>query len=74
MVGGTTQCIELEWERKSAIDADLHKIVRMKKGVPFKKIEKLIGKNQHASTEVPTGKKLMTPINKIVQVKPQIVW
>ena len=35
---------------------------------------KLIGKIQHAAIAVPTGKNLMTPINKILQVKPRIVW
>ena len=74
MVDGATRCIKLAQDNQSAIDAELHKIVRMTKGVPFKQIEKLIGKIRHAATAVPTGKKLMTPINKILQVKPRIVW
>ena len=57
MVGGATQCIELARDNQTAIDAELHKIVRMKKGVPFKRIENLIGKIRHAATEVPSGKK-----------------
>ena len=73
-VDDATLCIELERDKQSAIDVDLHKIVRMTKGVPFKRIEKLIEKIRHASTAVPTGKKSMTPINKILQVKPRIVW
>ena len=36
---------ELWQDKKSVIDAELHKIVRMKKGVPFKRIEKLIEKS-----------------------------
>ena len=44
MVDGTTRCTELLWDKKSVIDADLHNIVRMTKGVPLKKIAKLIGK------------------------------
>ena len=40
MVDGATRCIELAWDKESAIDAELHKIMRMKKGVPFKRIEK----------------------------------
>ena len=55
------------------IDADLHNILRTKKGVTFKLVGKLIGKIQHAAAAVPTGKKLMTPIYKILQVKPKIV-
>ena len=56
MVDGATRCIELARDNQTAIDAELQKIVRMKKGVPFKPIEKLIGKIRHAATSVPTGK------------------
>ena len=70
MVDGATQCIEMARDKQSVIDAELHNIMRMKKGVPFKLIEKLIGKIRHAATAVPKGKKLMTPINRILQVKP----
>ena len=42
MVNGSTRCIELAQDRQSMIDADLHKIVRKTKGVPFKLVEKLI--------------------------------
>ena len=48
MVDGATQCIKLVWDKKSVIDAELHKIVNMRKGVIFKRIEKLIGKIRHA--------------------------
>ena len=35
---GATRCIEMAWDKKSAIGAELHNIVRMTKGVPFKRI------------------------------------
>ena len=73
MVDGATWCIKLAWDKKSVIDAELHKIVRMTKGVPFKRIKILSGKIQNAETVVPTGKKFMTPIKKILLVKLQIV-
>ena len=73
MVDGAAQCIELARDKQSAIDAELHKIVRMTKGVPLKLTEKLIGKIRHSAIAVPTGKHLMTPINKILQVKWRIV-
>ena len=44
MVDGATRCIKLDQDKQSAIDTELQKIVRMKKGMPFKLIEKLIGK------------------------------
>ena len=56
MVDGATKCMELVRDKQNVIDAELHKIVRMTKEVPFKKIEKLIGKIRHAATVVPTGK------------------
>ena len=41
MVDVATQCIELARYKQIDIDAELHKILRMTKGVPFKGIEKL---------------------------------
>ena len=38
MVYGATWYINLAWYTQAAIDAVLYNIVRMKKGVPFKKI------------------------------------
>ena len=72
MVDGATRCIKLAQDKQGEIEAELHKIVRMKKGGPLKRIEKLIGNIRHAATAIPTGKNFMTPINKILQVKPQI--
>ena len=63
----------MERDKQSAIDAELHKIVQMTKGVAFKQIENLIGKILHAATAVPTGNVLMTSINKILQWKRKIV-
>ena len=45
MVDGSTQCIELAWDKQDEIDKDLQKIVRTTKGIPFKRIEKLIEKS-----------------------------
>ena len=55
MVYGAARCIKLAREKQSLIDAELHKIVCMTKGVPFKPIQKVIGKIRHAATSVPTG-------------------
>ena len=38
MVDGATWCIELVQDKQSVIDAELHKVVRMTRGVPFKRI------------------------------------
>ena len=49
MVDGSTRCIELARDKKGLIGEKLHKILRMTKGGEFKRIEKLIGKNQICS-------------------------
>ena len=43
MVDGATRCIKLAQDRQSLINADLHKIVCMKKGVQFKPSQTFIG-------------------------------
>ena len=73
MVDCATRCIELERDNQSAIDSELHKIVCMTRGVPFKNNRKTDLKNPTCSNSSPNRKKLMTPINKILQVKPRIV-
>ena len=70
MIDGATRCIKLARDKQSVLDAELQKIVRMPKGLTFKRIEKLIGKIRYAATSGLTGKNLMTPIRKILQVKP----
>ena len=50
--------IELAQDRRTVIDAELHKIVRMTKEVPLKRIKKIIGKIRHGATAVSTGKNL----------------
>ena len=74
IVDGAKRCIKLARDKQSAIDADLHNTLRLTKGVPLKRIEKLIGKIRLIATAVPTGKQFMTPITKILQVKTRIVW
>ena len=44
MVDGKTQYIKLTRDKQGEIDAELHKILRMTKGVSFKIIEKFIVK------------------------------
>ena len=74
MLDGGTRCIELARKKQEDIDHELHCIIRMSSGVPFKRVEKLIGKIRHAAIGVPTGKNLMTPINRILRHKPAVVY
>ena len=45
MVDGATQFVKLVWDKKSFIDAELHKIFPMTKGGPFKLIEFVLEKS-----------------------------
>ena len=56
IVDGATRCIELAWGKKIVIDAELHTIVCMTKGVLFKWVKKLIWKNQICSNISLKGK------------------
>ena len=56
MVDGATWCIKLVWDKQSAIDAKLHKVLRMKKGVSFKLIKKLIEKSYMQQQQFQQGK------------------
>ena len=74
IINGVTQCIKLSQDKQIVINTELHDIVRMTKGVPLKKIEKLIGKIRHVATVVSMGNKFMMPVNTGLEVKPRIVW
>ena len=75
MVYGTTRCIKLARDKQSAIDAELHKIMCIDKRGAIHTNQKTDWKNPTCRNSSTNGKFfLMTPINKILQVKPQIVW
>ena len=44
MVDGATRCIKLARDKQSTIYTELHKIVHIAKGMPFKRIEKILEK------------------------------
>lgn len=48
-------------------------MLRLKKGVPFKIFETLVGKLRHASIGIPAGKYLFGPINRLLAIHPQII-
>ena len=56
MVDGATRCIKLARDKKTTIDAELQNIVRMKKGVPFKRIGKLLEKYNMQQQQSQRGK------------------
>ncbi|KAL7545707.1 hypothetical protein ACHAWF_009056, partial [Thalassiosira exigua] len=66
MMDGATRCIELAEAKQQAILAELKTVLRMKRGVPFNRLQKLVGKLRHASIGIPAGKYLFGPINRLM--------
>ena len=74
MMDDATRCIELAEKKQAAILAELKIVARIKNGVPFKRMEKLIGKLRHASVGIPAGKELFGPINRLISMHPKMVY
>ena len=60
---GATQYIRLVEKKQQAIRLELKTVLRIKNGVPFKQIKKLVGKLQHVAISIPARKVLLVPIN-----------
>ena len=45
-----------------------------RRGIQFKKLEKLVGKLRHASIGIPAGKYLFGPINRLMAMRPRRVF
>ena len=74
MLDGATRCIELAAKKQETILKELKVVLRMRRGVPFKRLEKLVGKLRHASIGIPAGKYLFGPINRLMAIKPKRVF
>ena len=75
VMDGATRCIELAEKKQKAILAELKTVLRIKNGVPFKRVEKLVGKLRHAAIGIPAGKALFGPINQLMGKKPRtLIW
>ncbi len=70
---GATWCIELVSKKVATILAELKTVLRMGRGVLFKRIQKLIGKLRHASIGIPAGRYLFSPINRFMAAEPKLV-
>ena len=71
---GATRCIELLEKKQQAIQKELKTILRIKSGVPFKRVERLVGKLRHAAIGIPQGKSLFGPINRLIAIHPSTVF
>ena len=59
MFDGGTRCIKLTEKRQETLLKELRQVVRIRDGVLFKRMEKLVGKLRHAAIGVPAGKRLV---------------
>ncbi|KAL7548503.1 hypothetical protein ACHAWF_011783 [Thalassiosira exigua] len=66
VMDGATRCIELAEKKQEAILSELRKVLRMRRGVPLKRMQRLVGKLRHASIGIPAGKYLFGPINRLM--------
>lgn len=71
---GATRCIELAAKKQATITAEIKTILRISHGVPFKRVQKLVGKLRHASIGIPNGKYLFGPINQLMAMEPKLVF
>ena len=72
---GATRCIELVGKKQKAILLELKTVLRIKNGVPFKRVKKLVRKLRHAAIGIPAGKALFGPINQLMSRKPRtLIW
>ena len=72
---GALRYIELAEKNQTAILKEITAVLRIESGVPFKRVEKLVGKLRHATIGIPDGKLLFGPINQLLEIKPKnIFW
>ena len=71
---GMTKCMEYPPDKKEKVLAEICTHLRSKNGVRFNKFKKMIQHFRHASIGIPAGKRLFTPFNIILRLKPTRVF
>jgi hypothetical protein len=82
MLGFDFDCIFktmiLNAKKRELLLTTLHKWIcsasRSRMGIPFQEFESVTSTLRHAFTAIPAGKGLMTPYNKLLQLRPQVVY
>ena len=73
IIDGATMCTELSDKKQDAILENLKQALKKKRGLRFKKFEKLMGKLRHALIGIPAGKCLFGPINQLIALQPTVI-
>ena len=61
--------------RGTTVLLELRRLLRVRKGVPFKDLDRLVGKLRHAAIGIPEGRAIMGPVNIFLARKPtRIFW
>ncbi len=71
---GATRDIELARKKQDTIILELKTIFKIRNGVPFKQVQKFVGKLYHASIGIQMGKYLFKPINQLIAIKPKLIF
>jgi len=75
---GLVKTLWLEDAKRTHLLTVLHGWLRSSRtgmvGIPFKKFESFIAKIRHAFTAIPAGRGLLTPCNKMLQMKLPVVY
>ena len=66
MFDGASRCTKVTERRQEKIMVELKAVLKIRSGVPFNRFKKIVGKLQHAAIEVPAGKYLFGPINRLI--------
>jgi len=75
---GLAKTLWLKDAKRARLITVLHGWLRLSRtgtgGIPFKEFESVIAKIRHAFTAIPAGRGLLTPCNKMLQMKPPVVY
>ena len=74
MMDGASRCIELAEKKQDAILAEIKAVLRVRRGVPFSRFEKLLGRLRHAAIGIPAGRNLFGPANQLLSWQPKRVF
>jgi hypothetical protein len=72
LVEGEQRTVQLPATKATTICEEMKKLLK-RKNIPFKRLEKIVGKLIHACTILPTSKALLTPLYRSMAARPSII-
>jgi hypothetical protein len=74
---GNRKTLWLEEEKRAKLLTILHQWLRAtsrKHGIPFNEFESVVAKLRHAFTALPGGRGLLSPCNRVLKLRPPVVY